>query len=169
VLHGPDWLPGALLAGGTLLASMFGVRVVDAVAGRSRSRLLQAGSWMYAAWVVVTAATIWLPHGWLVPLTVLGMLLVVAGNKLFYPVSAALSEALAPRDSRGGYMATYQLSYTVAQTLAPAVVALFATGAVLPWGVVAVALLGAIVAQRGLGALLPAHVDRPDRVGTVAA
>ncbi len=167
VRQGPGWLPGALLAGGTLLASVLGVRVVDAIAGRSRSRTLQAGSWLYVGWAVVTAATIWLPDGWLVPMAGLGMLLVVAGNKLFYPVAGALSEALAPRESRGGYMATYQLSYTVAQTLAPAVVALFAAGASLPWAVIAAALLGAVVAQRGLGDLVPAHVDRPEPVGTV--
>jgi MFS family permease len=169
VVRGPDWLPGALLAGGTLLASVLGVRVVEAVAGRSRSRILQAGTLLYVGWAAVTAATLWLPGGWLVPAAVLGMLLVVAGNKLFYPVSAALSEALAPRESRGGYMATYQLSYTVAQTFAPAVVALFATGAGLPWATVAVGLLGALVTQRRLGGLLPAHVDRPDRVGSVTA
>ena len=167
VCHGPGWLPSALLAGGTLLASMLGVRVVDAVAGRSRSRLLQAGSWLYVGWAAATAATMWLPVGWLVPMAVLGMLLGVAGNKLFYPVSGALSEALAPRDSRGGFMATYQLSYTVAQTLAPAVVALFAAGAWLPWVVIVVALLSAVVAQRGLGDLVPSHVDRPEQVGTV--
>jgi MFS family permease len=167
--HGPEWLPGALLAGGTLLASVLGVRVVDAVAGRRRSRTLQAGSWLYVGWAAATAATIWLPDGWLVPMTVLGMLLAVAGNKLFYPVSGALSEALAPRESRGGYMATYQLSFTLAQTLAPAVVALFVFGAWLPWVVVAVALLASVAAQRGLGDLVPAHVDRPQRVGTVTA
>jgi MFS family permease len=169
VRHGPSWLPGALLAGATLLASVFGVRVVDAVAARRRSRVLQAGTWLYAGWAAVTAATLWLPDRLLVPTAVLGVLLVVAGNKLFYPVSAALSEALAPRKSRGGHMATYQLSYTLAQTIAPAVVALFATGAGLPWIVVGLALLGALVAQRRLGDLVPADVDRPARVGTVTA
>lgn len=31
VLHGPAWLPGALLASGTLLSSVYGVQVVDAL------------------------------------------------------------------------------------------------------------------------------------------
>ena len=52
--------------------------------------------------------------------------LIVAGNKVFYPVAGALSEALPPRESRATYMATYQYAFTAAQVVAPAVVALFA-------------------------------------------
>lgn len=168
VRHGPGWLPGALLATTTFLASVLGVRVVDAVAGRRRTRTLEAASWLYVGWAAVTAASAWLSPAWLVPLCFAGVLLVVAGNKLFYPVSAALSEALPPRESRAGYMATYQLAFTVAQTLAPAVVALFALSSWLPFLVVAAGLVGAVHAQRGLGRLVPAEVERATPVGTVA-
>jgi hypothetical protein len=50
VLDGPAWLPGVLLASGTLLSSVYGVRVVEALRGRPRTWSLQAGAWIFVAW-----------------------------------------------------------------------------------------------------------------------
>ncbi|MEJ7705945.1 MAG: hypothetical protein WKF82_00960 [Nocardioidaceae bacterium] len=160
VLDGPAWLPGALLASGTLLSSVYGVRVVDSLRGYRRTRSLQAGAWIFVAWAVLTGLMIWVPAAWLVPYAFAAWALMVAGTKVFFPVSGALSEALPPRDGRAGYMATYQYAFTTAQVLAPAVVALFAVAAWLPWAVVASSSLAGVLVLRWLGCAIPSAIDR---------
>jgi MFS family permease len=160
VLDGPSWVPGALLATGTALSSVLGVRVVDAIRGVRRTRSIQAGGGLYATWALLMMLMTWWPAEWLAPYAFVTWLLLVAGNKVFYPVSGALAEALPPRDARAGYMATYQYAYTTAQVLAPAVVALFAVSAWLPWAVVAASALLGVRLIGHLGSVIPATVDR---------
>jgi MFS family permease len=88
----------------------------------------------------------------------------VAGAKVFFPISGALSEALPPGSSRAGYMATYQYAFTTAQVAAPAVVALFAVTAWLPWAVVGASALGGVVLLGWLGNAIPTAKDRPTAV-----
>lgn len=164
VLDGPAWLPGALLASGTVLSSVFAVRVVDAFRGYRRTRSLQVGAWIYVAWGLLTMVMIWLPAGWLVPYAFATWVLMVAGSKVFFPVSGALSEALPPKADRAGYMATYQYAFTTAQVLAPAVVALFVVSAWLPWAVVAASSLAGVLMLGWLGGAVPTTVDRPTAV-----
>jgi MFS family permease len=160
VLDGPAWLPGVLLAGGTVLSSLYGVRVVDALRGRRRTRSLQAGAVIFAVWAALTMGMLWLPDGWLIPYACGTWVVMVVGTKIFYPISGALSEALPPRQDRAGYMATYQYAFTTAQVLGPAVVALFAVAAWLPWTVVAASALGAVVVLGWLGRTIPAALNR---------
>ncbi len=160
VLEGPAWLPGALLASGTVLSSVYGVKVVDALRGYRRTRSLQIGAWTYAVWGLLTMAMIWLPAGWLVPYAFATWALMVAASKVFFPFSGALSEALPPRGERAAYMATFQYAFTAAQVLAPAAVALFAVSAWLPWAVVTASSLAGVLVLGWLGAI-PSAVDRP--------
>ena len=64
--------------------------------------------------------------------------------------------ALAPAESRGRHLAAFQYAFTVPGVLAPAVVALFATGVWAPWVVVATCATTATVALPWLAARLPA-------------
>ncbi len=164
VLEGPAWLPGALLASGTVLSSVYGVKVVDALRGYRRTRSLQIGAWIYAVWGLLTMAMIWLPAGWLVPYAFATWALMVAASKVFFPFSGALSEALPPRGGRAAYMATFQYAFTAAQVLAPAVVALFAVSAWLPWAVVTASSLAGVLVLGWLGGAIPTTVDRPTAV-----
>lgn len=166
VVRGPVWLPGALLATGTALSSAFGVTVVNLLAGRRRTRSLQAGALVYAAFAVALMAALWVPARWLVPYAFAAWLLFVIGNKVFYPIAGALSEALPPRDARAGYMATFQYSFTTAQVLAPAVVGLFALAAWAPWAVIAAASLVGLVALASLEKAMPAESNRATAVLT---
>lgn len=150
VLDGPTWLPGALLAASTALSSVVGVQVVDALRSYRRTRVMQGGAALIAAWALLTIVMVWLPGGVVLVVFAFATFAVwVAGNKVFYPVAAALSEAMPPRASRGGYMAIYQYAFTTAQAVSPAVVGLFAVSSWLPWCVVALAsLLGIVVVAR---------------------
>ena len=160
VLDGPVWLPGALLATSTGLSSVLGVRIVVLLRPFRRTRALQAGSLVFAVWAALMASLQVVPHAVLVPAAWAVWVLVVAGNKVVYPVAGALSEALPPRELRATYMATYQYAFTAAQVAAPAVVALFAVRGWLPWAVLVAASLLAVLVQRALGAMVPPELDR---------
>ena len=160
VLEGPTWLPGALLAMATVLSSVVGVQVVDAMRPFRRTRVMQAGAGLIVAWSLLTLAMVWLPGGAvLVVFAFLTWVVWVAGNKVFYPVAGALSEALPPRSTRDGYMAIYQYAFTAGQALCPAVIALFAVSDTLPWVVVAGCSLGAVAAVAWLSRSIPTALD----------
>jgi MFS family permease len=161
VLGGPGWLPGALLACLAVLSSVLGVRVVRALRGRRRTSSLRLCGWLYAGWSVASIGMVWLLAAWLVPFAFAVWLLMVAANKVFFPVAAALSEALPPRQDRAAYLATFQYAFTTAGVVAPALVALFEVSAWLPWTVVAAAAAGGVAVPRRLSTALPAHLDRP--------
>ena len=161
VLSGPTWMPGALLALGTGLSSVLGVTVVDALRGRRRTSSLQLGAGLYAGWAALMTGMLIVPAPLLLPYAVATWLVLVLANKIFYPLAGALSEALPPRAGRAGYMATYQYSFTAAQVLAPAVVALFALSGWLPWVAVAVAAVASWALFGRLGRAMPVETDRP--------
>ena len=166
VLHGPAWLPGALLATSTGLSSVLGVRVVVLLRPFRRTRALQAGSVAFGVWAALMAGLQLVPPAVLVPVAWAVWVLIVAATKVFYPVAGALSEALPPRESRATYMATYQYAFTAAQVAAPAVVALFAVSGWLPWAVLVAASLLAVVVQRALATMVPSELDRAEPLST---
>ena len=164
VLDGPPWLPGALLAAGAVLSSVYGVKVVHLIRHFARTRSLQGGALIFAVWAGLTAGMLLVPGSWLVPYAFVTWALFVGGSKVYFPVSGALSEALPPTAARAGYMATYQYAFTTSQVLAPGVVALFAVADWLPWAVVGAASLVGIGVLRWLGEAVPEAVNRPAAV-----
>ena len=160
VLDGPTWLPGALLATGTALSSLVGVQVVDALRSYRRTAVMRGGAALMVVWALLTLAMVWLPGGGTLATYSFAVWAVwVLGNKVFYPIAAALSEALPPRSSRGEYMAIYQYAFTGAQALAPAVIALFAVSDTLPWLVVAASAGLGILVVSGMARSLPEELD----------
>jgi MFS family permease len=163
VLHGPAWLPGALLAMGTVLGSVAGLRVVDAVSGFRRTRALQAGALILAVWAFAMVGLDHVRPDAVVACAFAAWLLLTAAGKISDPIAGALSEALPPRGSRSVYMATYQYAFTAAQVLAPAIVVLFAISRWLPWGVVAAVALVAVPLLGMLERALPPELNvRPE-------
>jgi MFS family permease len=151
-LHGPAWLPGAILALLTVLTSVGGTLALRLTAKLTRIGAMRAGSALFAAWCVVSLGVLLVPDGWRVPYLLASTLVFAAGDLVFGPRSGALAEAAAPPDARGRYLAAYQYAFTMAQVLAPAVVALFSVADWLPWVLVGVC---AGLAVAGLGTLAP--------------
>jgi MFS family permease len=160
-LHGPAWLPGAILALLTVLTSVGGTLALRLTARLTRIAAMRAGSALFAAWCVVSLGVLLVPDGWRVPYLLVSTLVFAAGDLVFGPRSGALAEAAAPPVARGRYLAAYQYAFTVAQVLAPAVVALFSVANWLPWVLVG-ACAGLAVAGLGtLGHRLPASAVAP--------
>jgi MFS family permease len=160
-LHGPAWLPGAILALLTVVTSVGGTLALRLTARLTRIAAMRAGSALFAAWCVVSLGVLLVPDGWRVVYLLLSTLVFAAGDLVFGPRSGALAEAAAPPVARGRYLAAYQYAFTVAQVLAPAVVALFSVADWLPWVLVG-ACAGLAVAGLGtLGHRLPASAVAP--------
>lgn len=160
-VDGPAWLPGALLATSTALLSLFSVRVVDTLRGRRRTRSLGGAAAIYAVFSILMMGMLWVPTQLLIPYAFAIWLLRVFATMAFFPIAGALSEALPPPEHRAAAMATYQYAFTTAQVAAPAIVAVFAVTAWLPWAVLAAASLAATVVVGWLGRAMPPTVDRP--------
>ncbi|SEF28546.1 Na+/melibiose symporter [Amycolatopsis pretoriensis] len=160
-LHGPAWLPGAILALLTVLTSVGGTLALRLTARLTRIAAMRAGSALFAAWCLVSLGVLLVPDGWQVAYLLVATLIFAAGDLVFGPRSGALAEAAAPPVARGRYLAAYQYAFTMAQVLAPVVVALFSVADWLPWVLVG-ACAGLAVAGLGmLGSRLPAGAVAP--------
>ncbi|MEV6830603.1 MFS transporter [Amycolatopsis sp. NPDC051102] len=162
-LHGPAWLPGAILALLTVVTSVGGTLALRLTARLTRIAAMRAGSALFSVWCVVSLGVLLVPDGWQVAYLLASTLVFAAGDLVFGPRSGALAEAAAPPVARGRYLAAYQYAFTVAQVLAPAVVSLFSVADWLPWVLVG-ACAGLAVAGLGmLGSRLPASAVAPGR------
>lgn len=138
-LNGPQSLTGAAFTVNTVLCAIGGVFVARVVrrtgARRTRSAALGAVlfSTAFLGLAVLGAAR---PHsGWVVAGALFGLVtLYTVAEMVHNPSSGALAVAAAPEELRGRYMATYQLSWSLASTLAPSLfTALIGADARLPW------------------------------------
>ncbi|UQX01191.1 MFS transporter [Streptomyces sp. RerS4] len=161
-LRGPDSLTGAAFTVNTALCAGIGVLVAGRVrrSGARRTRSAALGSLLFAAAFVAQIVLGTLRPGQTVTLVALLAIVVVytLGELIHSPSGGALSVSAAPEAVRGRYLATYQLSYSLATALAPSLfTALLAVDGRLPWAVLAVAALGAACALLRLERHLPAE------------
>lgn len=161
LLHGPAWLPGTILALLTVVTSVGGTLALRLTRRLNRIEAMRGGSALFAAWCLVSLGVLLVPPDWQPAYLLAATLVYAAGDLVFGPRSGALAEAAAPPEARGRYLAAFQYAFTVAQVLAPAVVALFSVAAWLPWVLIGVC---ACLAVAGLGRLeprLPAEAVTP--------
>jgi Major Facilitator Superfamily len=160
----PTWLPGVLLAVNTGVSSTCGTLAVRLTRRLPRTTTLALAGWLLVGWCVLSFAASAVPAGWRTAWLLGAGLVLAAGGVLFGARVNALAVLLAPAATRGRHLAVFQYAFTVAQVVAPAVVALFAVGAWAPWAVVAVCAGGGAVAFRALGSRLPADAVSPTSV-----
>ncbi|WP_327735485.1 MFS transporter [Streptomyces nojiriensis] len=168
-LTAPDSLTGAAFTVNTVLCAGIGVLVAGRVrrSGARRTRSAALGALLFAAAFVGQIVLGTLRPGQSATLVALLAIVVVytLGELVHSPSGGALSVSAAPEAVRGRYLATYQLSYSLAGALAPSLfTALLAVDGRLPWAVLAVAALGAALALLRLERHLPAgavHAEPP--------
>lgn len=159
-LHGPDSLTGAAFTVNTALCAGIGVLVASRVrrSGARRTRSAALGALLFAAAFVGQIVLGTLRPGRTATLVALLAIVVVytLGELVHSPSGGALSVSAAPAAVRGRYLATYQLSYSLATALAPSLfTALLAVDGRLPWAVLAAAAGGAALALVRLERRLP--------------
>lgn len=179
-LGGPDVLTGVAFAVNTALCAAAGTYVGHLVrrSGARRTRAAALGALLFAAGFLtqlVLAAARPDSAAVLTAALVAGVVVLTVGELVHSPAADMLAVSAAPTAVRGRYMAVYQLSWSLAKALAPA---LFTTLAALdgrvPWvfligtSLVAAGLL--VVAERRLpeGAVRIAPSTEGVRVGAAA-
>ncbi|MER6389185.1 MFS transporter [Streptomyces sp. NPDC001523] len=161
-LHGPDSLTGAAFTVNTALCAGAGVLIASRVrrSGARRTRSAALGALLFAAAFVGQIVLGTVRPGRTATLIALLAIVVVytVGELVHSPSGGALSVSAAPEAVRGRYLATYQLSYSLASALAPSLfTGLLAVDGRLPWAVLTVAALGAALALTRLERRLPAE------------
>ncbi|MFJ7774825.1 MFS transporter [Streptomyces yangpuensis] len=175
-LAAPDSLTGAAFTLNTVLCAGIGVLVAGRVrrSGARRTRSAALGALLFAAAFTGQIVLGTLRPGQGATLAALLVIVVVytLGELVHSPSGGALSVSAAPEPVRGRYLATYQLSYSLATALAPSLfTALLAVDGRLPWAVLTVAALGAALALLRLERHLPAeavHAEPPAAVAGAA-
>jgi MFS family permease len=151
VVHGPPWLPGALLALSTAVNATCGTLALRATRGITRVAAMRVGAAGVVVWCGGCLAALAVPRAWL-PVALLGIALVAAVSALLAITRAnALAADLAPAAARGRYLAMFQYAFTGSGIVAPAVVGLFSVGAWVPPVVVAAGAGAAIAGLRRFG------------------
>ncbi|MFF3212733.1 MFS transporter [Streptomyces sp. NPDC002886] len=168
-LHGPDSLTGAAFTVNTALCAGIGVLIASRVrrSGARRTRSAALGALLFAAAFAGQIVLGTVRPGQTATLVALLAIVVVytVGELVHSPSGGALSVSAAPEAVRGRYLATYQLSYSLATALAPSLfTGLLALDGRLPWAFLTVAALGAALALTRLERHLPpeaVHAVRP--------
>ncbi|OEU88199.1 hypothetical protein DB35_17580 [Streptomyces abyssalis] len=162
----PEGLVGSAFLLNTVLCAALGVPVA-ALTRRcftTRPRAAAVGAALFSLSFLAQAALGTVrPHG--VPLLLAGLLgavfVMTVGEMMYAPSAGALAQFAAPQPLRGRYLATYQLSWSLAYALGPTVfTSLLTVDGRLPW------LLVATTAT--LGSLLLLRVERRLPSGVVA-
>lgn len=149
-LHLPTWVPGVLLASGTVTLSAGSLASPFLLRGRRRLRNLQFAN---AIWVAGFLLVLFSPTALPVALALLlpAMLLLGLGESFYAPTADALPAALAPTHLQGRYSAFHQMAWGVSETIAPAFVGfLLAANATLLWSLLALLAAMSFMGYRAL-------------------
>jgi dipeptide/tripeptide permease len=138
-LGGPDALTGIAFAVNTVLCAAAGTYVGHLVrrSGARRTRAAALGSLLFAAgFLAQLAPAVARPGstGVLAVALVAGVVVYTVGELVHSPAADMLAVSAAPAAVRGRYMAVYQLSWSLAKALAPALfTTLLAVDGRVPW------------------------------------
>ena len=127
------WIAGALIVTSTVQIALTQTVISRQMERHRRTRVVAAASLLNAVAFGMFAALYFTPSWLLMVGLFTAMAIFTVGEILGFPAMDNLSVSLAPESIRGRYLAVYQLSWTVGEVVAPAVLtALLARGAVLP-------------------------------------
>lgn len=154
----PTWLPSLCVAILTLATSTLAVTAVRLTLGRSRAFALTCGIVLLFVWIAATAAAYVAPVGSRPALLVASTLVLATGTLLIGTRLNAAAHDAAPKQQLGLYLATFQYAFSVAALVAPLLLAAFGIATWLPWLVMALTLVGALVLIPVLRRSLPDEV-----------
>lgn len=150
-LSGPSWLPGTALVVLASLTAVGGTVALSATRRLDRITALRVGSTGHAVWCALCLAVPLVPVGWQPCYLLAGTIVLAIAGLVFTPYATALSEAAAPRQQRGRYLAAFQYAYTLVHVITPLLVGLFAVADQLPWLLVGGAALVAVAVFPAVG------------------
>ncbi|MBT2453057.1 MFS transporter [Streptomyces sp. ISL-43] len=167
----PDALAGAVFALNTVMVAALGVPVARLTLRGRRTRTAAFGAFVFALSFAAFAALPRFFSGAGAVVAVLAVaVLYTAGELIHSAPSQGLSVQAAPDHLRGRYLATYQLSWSVCRTIAPALLGfLLDAGRWHLWTVLALMVLTGAAILLYAERVLPAHVVSSTRKAPAAA
>ena len=139
-LHQSAWLCGILFGANTLLIAACQTMVSQSLRALRPTRSLQHSMVVWAASFVLIWVMVPLPHSTVVPIAVMAIAIFTAAELIMGPILNHMVIDMAPESIRGRYIAIFQLSYALAQSLAPGLLTwLYSFGPGWPWLVLAIA------------------------------
>ncbi|QFZ17736.1 MFS transporter [Saccharothrix syringae] len=141
-LDAPSWISGGLLTTVTVLMVALQMLAVRVVRGVRHTTTLAICAFLWTAWAIAMAVASTVDDSVLVAFLFAVTGFYIVADLLHGPIVNALVEEIAPGGMKGRYLAFFQYSYNFAAVLSPLLVAAFAWGPALPWGIFA-ALSGA--------------------------
>ncbi|MFJ6613254.1 MFS transporter [Streptomyces sp. NPDC091289] len=134
VLHAATWLVGACMVGNMVLVALVQTLVSRLIERRRPARVLALAGVVNAVAFAVFGLLLAVP-GWLVAGgLLLAMAVFTVAEMLSMPSSSELSASLAPDHIRGRYLGVFQLSWSLGNAVAPAVLTmLLGHGPAWPW------------------------------------
>ena len=143
----PGWVAGAVFTINTVMIGLGQGLVVNAMTGRVRANIVTLGCLLSATSYVILWAAGWTSESIGVVVALVAAIVYTGGELVAGPVLTALSTDAAPMHLRGRYVSLYQMSWTVAMTVAPVTLTwLLEEGAGALWGgLIGVALLGVVL------------------------
>lgn len=137
-LHAPFWVIGALIALSTVLIATLQTVVVRLLEPYRRTRALMFTGLLWGSWCALLALSLVLPQALLLPSLFAATCIYALAELIHDPTSNALVAEIGPDALRGRYLAIFQLSWSIANILAPALFTLlFTIQPMLPWLVTA--------------------------------
>lgn len=120
-LHAPGWVVGAISAVNITLLALVQTSASHLVRGFRRSRVIVAAAVLWAVWCGLMAGAFALPTGWALVTFLFVIMLAYCGAELLHgPASNAISAEASPPAARGRYLSIFQLSFAIANAVAPA-------------------------------------------------
>jgi MFS family permease len=117
----PGWVTGAVFTINTVLIGFGQGLVVNAMTGSVRSRILVVGGLLTTASYLIMLAAGWTTTVVGVTVVLVAAVVYTGGELICGPVLVALSTDAARVDLRGRYTSLFQMSWTIASTVAPVV------------------------------------------------
>lgn len=152
----PGWVAGIVFTLNTVVIGGFQGLVVTAMGGSVRARMVALGSLFYALSFVVYLGANWVGVAAGVVVVLVATVVYTGGEMVAGPVLTALSTDAAPAHLRGRYVSLYQMSWTVAMTVAPVTLTwLLERGATALWSVMIASSAVGIVLAGVLRRVLP--------------
>ena len=164
ILDLPGWVAGIVFTINTVLIGVAQGLVVNAMAGFVRARIVAFGLLLYGCSYVVFLGAGHVGAVLGVAIVMVGTVVYTSGELVAGPVMSTLSAEAAPPHLRGRYISVYQMSWTVAMTIAPVTLTwLLEQGSTWLWGALV------CVSAAGAALTLPLRRVMPEAATVVAA
>ncbi|MFF4325579.1 MFS transporter [Streptomyces sp. NPDC001591] len=161
VLDADAWLVGACVVGNMVLVALVQTLVARVIERRRPTRVLALSGVVNAVSFALFGLLPALPSGVVAAGLLLAMAVFTLAEMLSLPPSGELSTSLAPERIRGRYLGVFQLSWTLGNAIAPALLTLLlGHGPAWPWLVLIALNLLAVPLVLGLGPGEPGPDDR---------